>query len=58
MERELEDDYPIYPGYLYIVDDQVYRHNYPPTTAGVMRKQFKSVKNCDIAERNLWKEMV
>lgn len=56
-ERELPDDYPIHGGYLYVVDDKVWRAPYG-MTVGTLKKtsDFKSVKNCDIGARNLWSE--
>lgn len=58
-ERELEDDYPIHAGYLYVIDGKVVQSEIS-TTVGQLKRTFKSqfpnlsVKNCDIATRNLW----
>lgn len=64
-ERELPDDYPIYPGYLYVINGEVIRSYLPnQTTVGEMKKVFKTVKpitsftNCDIKARNLWDQMI
>lgn len=54
-EYECEDDYPIYPGYLYVVDGKVWRSPQPMTAGELKRRgKFISVKNCDIAGRELW----
>lgn len=58
-ERELEDDYPINIGYLYVINDKVVRSEIK-TTVKDLKRTFKSqfpnlsVKNCDIAGRDLW----
>ena len=54
-ERELEDDYPMFPGYLYVVDDRPWQCP-EGMTAGELKQRgkFKSVKSCDIKGRNLW----
>ena len=58
-ERELEDDYPIYYGYLYIADNKVWRRHEESTAKEVKdREKFKSFKNCDLEARNLWHLMV
>ena len=54
-ERELSDDYPLYPGYLYVIDGKVQRCVLHVTVGELKRRaQIKSVKNCDIGARNLW----
>lgn len=59
-EMELPDDYPVFPMYLYVVDGTMFRHVRPQSTVGQVKKAFgfKSFKNCDIATRKLWSEMV
>lgn len=59
-ERELEDAYPIYPGYLYIADGEVYEGPFSlekgrQLTVGDIKKRegFVSFKNCDIVARGL-----
>ena len=60
-ERELQDDYPIFPGYLYVADGNVVRYmGVDATTAGRLRASdgIGSLTNCDIAARDLWEEMI
>lgn len=60
-ERELPDDYPIFRGYLYVADGQVIRYvgDHDTTARGFkIASKRKSLTNCDIAARNLWKEMI
>lgn len=58
-ERELPDDYPIYAHYLYVVDNRVWRAPWNMTAAQLKKTGgFNSVKNCDIAARNLWSMMI
>lgn len=60
-ERELPDDYPIHPGYLYVADGRVVRSVWVDTiTAGQVKAEagITSLTNCDIAGRDLWKEMI
>ncbi len=54
-ERELPDDYPIYDGYLYVVDG-VPTNAMPAGTVGDAKRRngFKSVKSCDVEARDLW----
>lgn len=54
-ERELEDNYPILPGYLYVVENKVWRAPENMTVGELKtRGKFSSVKNCDIAGRDIW----
>ncbi len=54
-ERELESDYPIYQGYLYVVDEKVWKSDRTTNVSTLkMTHKFKSIKNCDISSRNLW----
>jgi len=54
-ERELEDDYPIHQGYLYVVDGKVWKSD-RKTNVGTLKltHKFKDVKSCDINARDLW----
>ena len=58
-ERELENDYPIYCGYLYVVDDRPWKAP-EEMTVGELKKRgnFSSVKNCDIEGRKLWDQAI
>lgn len=56
-ERELEDDYPLRPGFLYVVGGKVWRC--PPIARTLTAREVrdavdKSVKNCDIKGRDIW----
>jgi hypothetical protein len=54
-ERELEDDYPLHAGYLYVVKTDVWRCPYPMTVGELKKHEgFDSVKNYDIKGRNIW----
>ena len=54
-ERELPDDYPLYAGYMYVVDGTVVTAVENGTPAEwKRRKGCKSVKSCDIGGRDLW----
>jgi hypothetical protein len=54
-ERELPDDYPLYAGYLYIVDGRVVQAIENGTPAQWKRvRGVNSIKNCDIDARDLW----
>ena len=55
-ERELEDDYPMHYGYLYVADGDVVRCEGRATTAKESKILYgwKSVKNCDFKGRDLW----
>lgn len=57
-ERELDEDYPLHAGYLYVVDGKVVRATEAGTPAEwKRRKGCKSVMSCDIGGRGLWDEM-
>lgn len=54
-ERELENDYPIYPGFLYVVDGGVWRSPDTMTVSELKKRgNFSSVKNCDISGRKIF----
>lgn len=55
-ERELEDNYNLYYGYLYVIDNKVCRYLGDNATAGYIRNKHKynSIKNCDIEGRDIW----
>ncbi len=55
-ERELEDDYPIRFGFLYVADGEVIQWGDDVSTAKAVKERasIKSLTNCDIAGRNLW----
>ena len=67
-EPELPDDYPVYNGYLYVVNGVVRRAFVPEggSTVGEMKERgvangaesVKSVTRCDIVARGLTDEMV
>ncbi len=54
-EFELDDNHPIYNGYLYVIEGEVRRAK-TSTTVGKLKKllQVQSIRNCDIGGRNLW----
>lgn len=54
-ERELDNEYPMYSGYMYVVDGVVVRSK-TNMTVGKFKEatKVKSVKNCDIGARDLW----
>lgn len=54
-ERVLEDDYPMYYGYLYVIDDVVTVNEYDEYTVGDYKRRFRvsEVKSCDIIGRNI-----
>ena len=55
-ERVLEDDYPIYGGYLYIVDERVIVSDYHEITVKKFKQLMnaKEIRNCNMGERNLF----
>lgn len=54
-ERELPDDYPMYNGYIYMIDGEPLRVT-EDISVGQLKKLcgVESVRNCDIKSRNLW----
>lgn len=52
-ERVLEDDYPIYADYFYMVDGKVYRSDFHGITASDLKRRLGASKitNCDIFGR-------
>ncbi len=58
-ERVLPEDYPVYCGYIYLVDDEVIRSDITGTVTDLKRnlvslgKEAKEVKNCDIVGRGI-----
>jgi len=59
VESELPDNYPMYELYLYVIDGKVVRATRQMTVGECkLLKKCKSIKNCDIAARGLWHEMV
>lgn len=58
-ERILPDDYPVYAGYLYVVDGTVITADYTMTVKRLkMHHNASTVTDCDIKGRNLWDRMV
>lgn len=59
-EPALEDDFPIYANYLYVVDGKVYRSDYHDVTARWLRLKLGAteIRRCDIGGRNLFDQMV
>lgn len=60
-ERELPPNYPMYYGYLYVIDGEVVQYSGEHMVVGLYRQRnpkVKSVKNCDISGRNLWHLMI
>ena len=54
-EHELPDDYPVYVGYLYVLDGTPARANANMTAAKFKQlRKATSIKNCDINGRDLW----
>lgn len=52
-EEILEDDYPIYADYLYVVDGKPYRSDYHGISARELRLRLKAteVRRCNISAR-------
>lgn len=52
-EHVLDDDYPIYGDYLYVVDGKVYRSDWHGITARQLRLKLgaKEIRRCDIYGR-------
>lgn len=58
-ERELESDYPIYQGYLYVCDGKVWQSDRTTSVSTLrMIHKFKSIKNCDISARDLYHKTI
>ncbi len=54
-ERELEPEYPIHAGYLYVADGKVIRAMESLTAEEFKQKAgIEILKNCDISARDLW----
>lgn len=54
-ERILEDDYPIFPGYLYVADGFVIQPDFSSTVLELKKSlAYKEIRNCDISARDLW----
>lgn len=53
QERILDDDYPIYADYFYVVDDRVYRSDFHDITVKELRQRLgaREVTSCDIFGR-------
>lgn len=53
-EPILPDDYPIYGGYFYVADGQIYCSDWHDITVRQLkaREGFKEVRRCDFAGRN------
>lgn len=54
-EHVLDDEYPVYPGYLYVADGKVVQSDISGTVRD-LRRYLKApeIRNCDIAARGLW----
>lgn len=54
-EHVLDDDYPIYGDYLYVVDGQVVISDYHDITAKQFKRilNAKEIRNCNMFGRNL-----
>lgn len=53
-EKLLPDDYPIYPGYYYLVNGRVMRSYVHSTVANVKRMSgAKEVRSCSLVDRNI-----
>ena len=54
-EPILEDDYPIYAGYWYVVDGKPVRSNYYDITAAEFKRRLNAgeIRRCDAVERKL-----
>ena len=54
-ETVLEDNYPVYPGYLYVADGKVITSEFQGTV-GRLKAVHKAteIRRCNIAARNLW----
>lgn len=56
-EPLLEDDYPIYGGYFYLVDGKVYTSDWHGITAKALRAKLgaNEIRRCDAVRRGLLK---
>jgi len=52
-EPVLEDDYPVYPTYAYVIDGEVKLSTIEGTVADFKRAGVKEVRRCDIVGREL-----
>ena len=59
-EKELPDDYPVYPNYFYVADGKVIICDLMEGTIADLKRDLKSIgksaeviTNCDIAKRRL-----
>lgn len=52
-ERVLEDDYPIYGDYVYVVDGNLYRSDYHDVTVGWLKRKLEAteIRSCDLIGR-------
>ena len=58
-EQVLEDDYPVFPSYLYVCDGEPKRSSVEGTVADLKRARgYKEVRNCDIGGRGLWDSVI
>lgn len=58
-ERELTDDYPVFTGYLYVVDGEP-RNSPIKGNVGDLKRALRAdtVTSCDVVGRNLWDRIV
>lgn len=58
-ERELENNYPVFAGYMYVIDDIPIRSDITGDF-GDLKNLHKAevIKNCDLSGRDLLDEMV
>lgn len=66
-EQPLEDDYPLYYGYLYVVGGRVFKNLPDFKTVGEMRRELVKaglekpdviITSCDITGRQMWEHAV
>jgi hypothetical protein len=60
-ENILEDDYPLYPNFLYLVDGEPIKNLLGVRTVKELKEvifkhrgHYPEVRRCDISSRNLW----
>jgi hypothetical protein len=54
-ERVLDDEYPVYAGYLYVADGSPISSDVQGTVRDLKRATgAQEIKNCDISFRKLW----